>query len=46
MGARAQSLFTDQGVQVVVGAMGGKPEEIVKSYLDGNLEVGQNVCDH
>ena len=46
MGARAQSLFTEQGVQVVVGAMGGKPEEIVKAYLDGNLEVGQNVCDH
>jgi len=46
MGARAQSLFTEQGVKVVVGAKGGKPEEIVKAYLDKKLELGQNVCDH
>jgi predicted Fe-Mo cluster-binding NifX family protein len=46
MGARAQSLFTENGIKVVVGAQPGDPEEIVKTYLDGKLTVGQNICDH
>lgn len=46
MGARAQSLFTDNGVNVLVGAQGGTPEEIVSAYLKGELTTGVNVCDH
>ncbi|UIJ38460.1 P-loop NTPase [Desulfobaculum bizertense] len=46
MGARAQSLFTENGIKVVVGAQGGDPEEVLKSYLSGNLVVGENICDH
>ena len=46
MGRRAQDLFQQQGIDVVVGAPGGKVEDIVQQYLDGTLETGENVCDH
>jgi len=46
MGQRAQSLFAQSGVKVVVGAPAEKPEDVVAAYLAGTLEVGQNICDH
>ncbi len=46
MGQRAQSLFTQNEIQVVVGITGGTPEEIVTAFLNENLETGDNVCDH
>ena len=46
MGQRAQDLFSQSGVKVVVGAPGDMPENVVSAYLAGTLEVGQNVCDH
>jgi hypothetical protein len=33
-------------IQVVVGASGGDPDAIVRSFLDGRLETGANICDH
>lgn len=46
MGGRAQGLFTQSGIEVVVGAPSLPPEEIVQAYLDGALQTGENVCDH
>ncbi len=46
MGSRAQSLFTEQGVAVLVGAAPGSPEEVVQEYLAGTLQTGANICDH
>jgi Mrp family chromosome partitioning ATPase/predicted Fe-Mo cluster-binding NifX family protein len=46
MGARAQSLFTQNNITVVVGAPSDLPEKIVKAYLDGSLKTGTNICDH
>lgn len=46
MGSRAQDLFAEQNIEVVVGVSSNTPEGIVTSYLDGSLETGQNVCDH
>ena len=46
MGSRAQDLFSQAGIQVIVGAASTDPKEIVQSYLDGTLVAGQNVCDH
>lgn len=46
MGSRAQQLFNQQGVQVITGAMGENPREIVEHYLKGTLETGANTCDH
>jgi predicted Fe-Mo cluster-binding NifX family protein len=46
MGSRAQELFCQAGIEVVVGAPSSSPKEIAQSYLDGTLKMGQNVCDH
>lgn len=46
MGQRAQGLFAEHGITVVVGAPPETPETLVRAYLDGTLKTGDNVCDH
>lgn len=46
MGPRAQGLFEQQGIEVVLGAAEHSPEDTVANYLNGTLETGENVCDH
>ena len=46
MGQRAQSLFAENDIKVVVGAPGDEPDKLVISYLEGALVSGTNVCDH
>ncbi len=46
MGGRAQALFAEKGIEVVVGAPSNAPEAVVRAYLSGTLVTGQNVCDH
>jgi len=46
MGARAQGLFAENKIEVVVGAAAESPERLVAEYLGGTLRTGQNVCDH
>ncbi|MDD2236970.1 MAG: NifB/NifX family molybdenum-iron cluster-binding protein [Kiritimatiellae bacterium] len=46
MGQRAQALFEQNGISVVVGAPVGEPEALVLSWLNGSLQSGENVCDH
>ena len=46
MGSRAQSLFAENHIEVLVGAPAEPPESLVASYLDGTLKSGENVCDH
>lgn len=46
MGQRAQALFAQNGIAVVVGAPSTPADEVVAAYLDGTLETGQNLCDH
>ncbi len=46
MGQRAQAIFSSNNIEVTVGAQGEAPEDIVKSFLGGNLSVGSNICDH
>ena len=46
MGRRAQNLFAENDITVVVGASGGTPEELVNAYLNGTLQPGDNLCDH
>jgi predicted Fe-Mo cluster-binding NifX family protein len=46
MGSRAQQLFVQNNIQVVVGASGASPEELVKAWMDGTLVSGANACDH
>ncbi len=46
MGQRAQQLFADSGIEVVVGASAADPEVLARAFLVNRLEVGENVCDH
>jgi len=46
MGQRAQGLFAEQGISVVIGAPSETPERLVADYLAGTLQTGENVCDH
>ncbi|MCD6394860.1 MAG: P-loop NTPase, partial [Planctomycetes bacterium] len=46
MGQRAQQLFEQNDITVVVGASGDQPEQLVSAYLSGLLETGENICDH
>ncbi|MFI4910485.1 MAG: iron-sulfur cluster carrier protein MrpORP [Sedimentisphaeraceae bacterium JB056] len=46
MGQRAQSLFTEKGIKVLTGASSEAPEKVVTDWLENNLQLGDNVCDH
>lgn len=46
MGRRAQVLFAEQGIRVMVGAVVETPERLVSEYLAGTFQEGENVCDH
>ena len=46
MGMRAQGLFRENGIEVIVGAMESDPEKAVLTHLSGSLTTGNNVCDH
>lgn len=46
MGMRAQQIFAENGIKVIVGAPAAAPREVVQAFLDGTLETGANLCDH
>jgi predicted Fe-Mo cluster-binding NifX family protein len=46
MGSRAQSLFNQNRVGVIIGALEVDPEKAVLNYLNGTLSTGGNICDH
>ncbi len=46
MGMKAQQLFAHNGIQVVIGAPSGDPEDVVKAWLQDSLMTGENPCDH
>ena len=46
MGMRAQQIFADNGIDVMVGAASEAPEALVSAYLEGTLTGGENICDH
>ena len=46
MGRRAQGLFAENDIEVVVGAEPEEPETIIRQYLAGELATGANPCAH
>lgn len=46
MGSRAQELFAEKGIRVIVGTPAEGPDEIINAYLNGALAAGENICDH
>jgi predicted Fe-Mo cluster-binding NifX family protein len=46
MGSRAQALFNESRIEVVVGVLSDDPEQAVLDYIKGKLATGDNICDH
>ncbi|MGC8643077.1 MAG: NifB/NifX family molybdenum-iron cluster-binding protein [Isosphaeraceae bacterium] len=46
LGQRAQGLFSEHGIEVLVGAPAETPEKLVADFLAGTLQRGENICDH
>ncbi|MBA7619000.1 hypothetical protein ES703_26332 [subsurface metagenome] len=46
MGQRAQQLFVQNQIEVVVGAPAEAPEDLVSAHLNSTLETSGNICDH
>jgi ATP-binding protein involved in chromosome partitioning len=46
MGQRAQQIFEQNGIKVVIGAPSHGPEQLVADYCAGTLTSGANLCDH
>ena len=46
MGGRAQDLFVQSGIRVIIGAPSEEPKAIVKAFLSDSLQTGENICDH
>lgn len=46
MGQRAQQLFNQNQIEVVVGTPVDSPDNLVSAYLNKTLQAGENICDH
>ena len=46
MGSRAQSLFRENRIQVVIGTLEDDPEKVVLDCMEGALVTSDNPCDH
>ena len=46
MGSRAQAIFHENRIEVVVGVLGDDHEKAVLDYIKGELAAGDNICDH
>jgi ATP-binding protein involved in chromosome partitioning len=46
MGQRAQQLFAQNNIKVIVGAPNQSVEELASAYLGNTLTTGDNICDH
>ena len=46
MGSRAVALFDENNIRVIMGAPEINADEIIQQYLQGSLNLGDNVCDH
>ena len=46
MGSRAQNLFHQNRIEVIIGSIESDPEKAVLDHIKGQLETGDNICDH
>ena len=46
MGSRAQALFRENRIDVVIGVLSDDPDKAVLDYIKGELATGDNICDH
>ncbi len=45
MGPRAQGFFAQKNIKTIIGVQ-GPIDEVIKKFLRGDLEAGQDLCDH
>jgi predicted Fe-Mo cluster-binding NifX family protein len=46
MGSRAQVIFNENHIEVIIGVLNDDPEKAVLDYIKGELATGDNICDH
>lgn len=46
MGMKAQEIFAQNNIEVLMGVGSEDPKQLVEKYLDDLLESGDNLCDH
>ncbi|MEJ2124513.1 MAG: NifB/NifX family molybdenum-iron cluster-binding protein [Alphaproteobacteria bacterium] len=46
MGPRAQTLLTENGIEVVMGAPVDTPENLIAAHFQGTLEKRASTCHH
>ncbi|MDD3642845.1 MAG: iron-sulfur cluster carrier protein MrpORP [Candidatus Krumholzibacteria bacterium] len=46
MGAKAKERFGSAGIDVIVGAPAEEPGRVVRAWLDGTLDAGEDSCSH
>ena len=46
MGSRAQTLFTQNNIEVIIGLSSNNLKGLVETYISEGLASGDNLCDH
>ena len=46
MGSRAQQLFAQNNIEVIIGLRSNDPKGLVETYISEGLNSGDNLCDH
>lgn len=46
MGPRAQEIFRENRIEVIIGAPSEIPEKVVLDHIQGTLTPGDNACHH
>lgn len=46
MGSRAQNLFAQNDIEVIIGLRSDNLKGLVEEYLSKGLKSGDNLCDH
>ena len=46
MGSRAQTLFTQNNIEVIIGLSSDNLKGLVETYISEGLASGDNLCDH
>ncbi|MDP8267437.1 MAG: NifB/NifX family molybdenum-iron cluster-binding protein [Candidatus Tenebribacter davisii] len=46
MGSRAQNLFSQNNIEVIIGLSSENLKDLVETYISKGLASGDNLCDH
>ncbi len=46
MGVKAQQLFQQNNIEVIIGLQSDDSKELVEAYISDELESKDNLCDH